>query len=1033
MKKRLVSLLAVLVATCTLGACSFLKKDSSSESSASTQSETSIPSSEQGLASSSVEVSSNGSIDSSVSSTESSISNSSSANSESSIASSSENSTESAIADSSSSYLDSSIADSSESWLDSSDNGSSQDSSIVNSSSDSASDSNSSSSSSQLEYLYTDFTAEEKAEMIEYIGEVLPFIANNEYDVECYYDEEYSENTVYFYTFGNTQEEFEEYLDTFVGYTFDGTAEDEDGDTWYFYSKGDLWVDVVYYYYEDTYVMEMYAYIAAENPDDGSSDSSSDKDSSFEEDSSFDSSVEEDSSSSEDSSFEDSSSSSEDSSFEDSSSSNEDSSDVEVEYLYTDFTAEEKAEMIEYIGEVLPFIANNEYYLECYYDETYNNNVVHFYTANNTQAEFEEYLDAFSSYTFNGTDVDDGDTWYLYSKGGLYIDVTYYYYSGAYVIDLYAYTYAENPDDGGDVEVTDGYPIEGVEYYLTNSDGSAYATAVSDNSKYLVAGSSASDLTVSFELVSAPNVYQMKLSNGMYVNSAASGNSLSFSTTATAEWVVDVDEKVIMLSGTSYALMYNDGTNPCRISRYNTESTGLDDYVWFALEGGDDDDNYVTLITNDGEGLPTSADGVYEVDFTKGEYAKDKRDLGYYLDGCPTTGALNVLVIPVEFKDVTAASKGYTVDKLERAFNGEAGDTDYFSVKEYFKLSSYGQLDLNFVVLDSWFRPEQNSSYYKNYTATLEGTTLEIGDQVIMDEALAYLSKSMNLADFDADGNGFIDAVVMINTLEIDFDVDFQWAYRYWNYYMDANDYYYEYDGVSANDYLWAPYQFMFEDEEGYENESVLNTYTFIHEFSHILGADDYYDTAYIEHPLGNYDLMSAMSADHNPYTKFNYGWLTNSRLVVAEDSITLNLEAFAESGDTIIIANNWSEALGVYQEYFIVMYYTNDGLNANGFGLFEDEGIVVYHVNASLCDWGFGDEPYYVIYNTNTDASDEEYGTIDNLIEFVPTVYDEYVYGVGDSLSATTEIDSGDTIAYMFTVDALTDDYATLTFTKNA
>ena len=32
-------------------------------------------------------------------------------------------------------------------------------------------------------------------------------------------------------------------------YTYDGSEVDEYGDTWYYYSKGDVCVDMVYYYY----------------------------------------------------------------------------------------------------------------------------------------------------------------------------------------------------------------------------------------------------------------------------------------------------------------------------------------------------------------------------------------------------------------------------------------------------------------------------------------------------------------------------------------------------------------------------------------------------------------------------------------------------------------------------------------------------------------------------------------------------------------------------------------------------------------
>lgn len=444
------------------------------------------------------------------------------------------------------------------------------------------------------------------------------------------------------------------------------------------------------------------------------------------------------------------------------------------------------------------------------------------------------------------------------------------------------------------------------------------------------------------------------------------------------------------------------------------------------------------LLTNAGKGLPASVNGVYNVDFTKAKYAENVTDQGYYLDGCPTTGTPQVLVVPVEFSDITAQSKGYSIDMIKKAFNGTAGDTDYYSVHDYYYTSSYGQLDVQFTVLNEWFRPRYNSSYYAKYTIDYYGSTVEAGDQLIMHELLTSLQGEMDLSAFDSDNNGVIDAIVFVNTLEIDADVTFQWAYRYWNIYTQDNGDYYTYDGVCANDYLWASYQFLWEtyDEVGNPtyDSSVLNTYTYIHEFGHVLGADDYYDTAYVGSPMGGCDVMDSMLGDHNAYTKFNYGWLTSSRLIVAESSVTVQLEAFAKNGDSIIIASDWDDGLGAYQEYYVLVYYTNEGLNDmdNGGGYFLRDGIVMYHVNASLYKEVQNGVTYYDVHNNNTDPSDD-YGTEDNLIEYVKSTADEFTYIQGSAVSASTKDSKGNKIAYTFTVDALTESTATLTFTKNA
>jgi hypothetical protein len=156
--------------------------------------------------------------------------------------------------------------------------------------------------------------------------------------------------------------------------------------------------------------------------------------------------------------------------------------------------------------------------------------------------------------------------------------------------------------------------------------------------------------------------------------------------------------------------------------------------------------------------------------------------------------------------------------------------------------------------------------------------------------------------------------------------------------------------------------------------------------------------------------------------------WITSSKLVVTNGALTLNLGAFAKNGDTVLLANNWDENLGAYQEYYVIIYYTMTNLNAGDAGYFARDGIVVYHINASLFVDEVDGEIYYNIYNTNSSGGD--LGTENNLIEFVKSGNDTYTYVVGDTLPSITD-DYGDELGYTFRIDALTDDYATITFSK--
>ena len=747
-----------------------------------------------------------------------------------------------------------------------------------------------------------------------------------------------------------------------------------------------------------------------------------------------------------------------------------------VIHLYSAFTPNEKKLYTDTVGEVIPFIENSEYYVDTYtleFDDYYEKGVS-FQSIGNSNEEFENYLKAFDSYIMYETERDQhGDTWYYFTtEKGCYIDVCYYLISGDRCVDVYIYIICEYEDNGN----TDSDNNQGGNTDNDNQGGSNDGGNDSGNSGNQGGNDSGNSGNVSYAYTDFTSAEKELIRNFL-------GTLIPF--VPTNEYYVEEyydeyyemdclcyysfgnteeDFTAFMLSFDGYELVdsYEDEENDTwyclekgdvyvEMAYYTYEGDDvIDVYIYYtgdnsgSGDSGSDSGNQggsnggsssggsssdYDVITNEGAGLPTGTDGIFNVDFTDATNVKDVTDQGYYLDGCPTVGSPAVLVIPVEFSDATASSKGCQISKIVTAFTGKAGSTDYYSVDEYYYISSYGKLDLDITVLDQWFKPQYSSSYYAEL---VDSDGYFIGDQVIMDEALAYLEVKMDLSDFDSDGNGIIDAVVLVNTLEVGED-DFHWAYRYWNYYVDDQGYYYEYDGVSANDYLWASYYFLHEgyDEDGevYYDSSIMNTYTFIHEFGHILGVDDYYDTSNAgNHPLENCDVMDSMVGDHNPYSKFNLGWITTSRLVTTNSSITLTLDSFTETGDSIIIANNWDETLGAYQEYYVIIYYTMTGLNGGDAGYFSRDGIVVYHVNSSLYSEEYEGETYYDVFNTNTDPSDQ-YGTEDNLIEFVKSAEGNFTYVEGDYMPSVTD-DLGNKLGYSFTVDSIGENGATITVT---
>lgn len=852
---------------------------------------------------------------------------------------------------------------------------------------------------------YNDFTMSEKALFTQYIGAIIPFIPNDEYYLEGYYEERDFENGINFYTVGNTEGEFASYLKAYSEYELKETYEDEYGDTWYCYVKDGVTVDLSYYEAEGKKYVDVYVY--SELSDNGGEESKTDK----------------------------------------------------WREQYDCITVGEALiKCLDYVSSPSP----TRYYIIAtvteVQDETYGQIIIE---------------DETGSIMVYGTRSADGSILYgdldvkLEAGDVILIYGTLQNYKGntpevqnAWLID-YIKADGGNTDDGGNGG-NGGDGGNGGNGGNTddggNTDSDRYYTSFTSKEEALL--QSYFGFTIPFLANDEYYVEEYTLDNEGFTECGI--NFYTYGNTK-AEFTAYLDKLSEYELVETYQDEYGDtwycyditDTVMLDLSHYEIEGGEyvVDIYIYEYENGASDGGNTsggntsggntsggntsggyeesADILTNKGAGLPSEGDGVFDIDMRNAKYVKDVTDQGYYLDGCPTVGSPAVLVIPVEFSDSTALSKGYTTDKLAEAFL-QGGKTDYYSVYDYYYISSYGKLSLDITVLDYWFKPQYSSSYYYGATYDYYGEEVAIGDQLVLDEALAYLSEYMDLSKYDSDNNGVIDSVILINTLDVG-EEDFYWAYRYWNIYTDDYGYYYEYDGVSANDYIWASYQFLYDktDENGnstYTDTSVMNTYTYIHEFAHVLGVDDYYDTEYINDLMMGLDIMDSMTGDHNPYTKFNLGWITSSRLVVTSGSVTLKLDAFCESGDTLIIANNWDESLGAYQEYYVIMYYKNEGLNAGeNAGYFLRDGVVVYHVNSSLYREVIDGETYYDVYNNNTDAS-SEYGTPNNLIELVKSASDTYTYIEGDTLPGVTD-DNGEPLGINFVVDSILGGYATLTF----
>lgn len=307
--------------------------------------------------------------------------------------------------------------------------------------------------------------------------------------------------------------------------------------------------------------------------------------------------------------------------------------------------------------------------------------------------------------------------------------------------------------------------------------------------------------------------------------------------------------------------------------------------------------------------------------------------------GMPSKGNSKALVIPVEFTDYPADAD--MVSNLEKAFFGTAADTGWESLTSYYNKASYGKLNISGTVT-SVYQTGKKSTYYSNAYNTNESIDYEI-----IAAALKYFDSSINYADYDSDKDGYIDALYLVYTAPVDYEgtSNLWWAYTY-EYFTDEVE---PYDGVEADFYTFLGYEFLFETP-ACGKKLTLNTETIIHESGHILGITDYYDyddSNGVSGGIGGGDMMDANVGDFNAFSKMLLGWVNP---YIVTESCTLELASFGASGDCVVIPKKWEGS--IFTEFFVIDYYTPDGLNAfekGNSGLFSAEGVRVYHVDATL------------------------------------------------------------------------------------
>lgn len=350
--------------------------------------------------------------------------------------------------------------------------------------------------------------------------------------------------------------------------------------------------------------------------------------------------------------------------------------------------------------------------------------------------------------------------------------------------------------------------------------------------------------------------------------------------------------------------------------------------------------------------------------YTYKDYAKGTG----YMSICPNKGNSKLLIVPVWFTDSSTyilESKKETIrSDIEKTYLGTESETGWESVKTYYAKDSFGNVNIDGFVTD-WYSCGKSSTYFY----TLESKTVALVDSAVNWYKTKY--GASNMKEFDKDGNGWIDGVMLIyaapdyRSMNKDEDeAGNMWAYCYWTSDETSKP---SVSNPAANVFFWASYDFMYSSAKaliqtgksnyggGDTTHCRLDAHTFIHEMGHVFGLEDYYSYGKDDEscPAAAFSMQDFNVGAHDPYSRIALGW-TNP--YVPNKTCTFTVGNVENGGDVVVLSPNYSGS--PFDEYIILELYTPTGLNQfDSTYSYNDRyplgpsrpGVRVWHVDARL------------------------------------------------------------------------------------
>ncbi len=296
-----------------------------------------------------------------------------------------------------------------------------------------------------------------------------------------------------------------------------------------------------------------------------------------------------------------------------------------------------------------------------------------------------------------------------------------------------------------------------------------------------------------------------------------------------------------------------------------------------------------------------------------------------------------VLVILIDFQDkyYTGGFTAGTVSDFDSLLFSD-GINPTGSMKEFYYQNSYGNFILQGDVV-GWYRAANNADYYTNFCDGSDGLgSYPHNAQKLVEEAVDAADPYVDFSQYDNNGDGTVDGIFVVhagtgyeetgNPCEIH---SHQWSIssRYK-------------DGVYVRPYSIEP-------EESPPSQGLIPIGVFCHEFGHVLGLPDLYDTDYSSSGAGHWALMASGSynggsrspSDFIAWSKMKLGWLTPTNITSNQTSVQLPAIEWNPTAYRL-----WKNGQ-VGSQYFIVENRQKYGSDA----YLPGSGILVWHIDDNV------------------------------------------------------------------------------------